>query len=106
MESPIVMPAASPMRPGRYSCPITTVIPKVPTVAAPTSTSNAMPRKGPANVKQKTRGGNTSIDATSIVRLPNLSARGPIVRVPAAPPKSISVRAVFPIAGDTSSTRS
>ena len=61
---------------------------------------------GPASVKQKMRGGSTSIEARSTVRLPNLSARGPIIRVPAAPPKSISVRAVFPSAGDTSSTRS
>ena len=46
IESPIVMPAASPMRPGRYSCPITTVMPNVPTVAAPTRTSIAIPKKG------------------------------------------------------------
>jgi hypothetical protein len=69
-------------------------------------TSKAIPTTGPARVKQKMRGGSTSIEVPRTVRLPNRSASGPIVSVPAAPPNSIRVRAVLPRAVDTSSTRS
>ena len=52
------------------------------------------------------RGGSTSIEAPTTVRLPKRSASGPMMSVPTAPPTSITVRATLPSAADTPSTRS
>src|SRR6202042_1818213 len=98
IDSPIVTPADTPSRPGRYSWPITIVTANVAIVAAPASAANPIATIGPDTMNPTTSGGITSIEPTSTVRRPNRSASGPPVRVPTAPPNSIALSATLPSA--------
>ena len=96
IESPIVTPEATPIRPGRYSWPITIVTAKVAIVAAPISAAEHGASSGPDSRKPTVSGGSTSIEPRSTLRRPKRSASGPPARVPMAPPASITDRAALP----------
>jgi hypothetical protein len=90
--------AETPRRPGRYSCPITIVTAKVAIVAAPARPAKTTAGTGPESRKPTISGGRVSIEPISTLRRPKRSASGPPIRVPRAPPRSITARAVMPAA--------
>src|SRR4051794_25614285 len=79
-----------------YSWPITIVTPNVPTTHVPTSASAIVPGTPPTRTNTRTSGPVASTLASSTVRGPNRSARGPSASVPTPPANSISASRWLP----------
>ena len=103
MAAPSVTPEAIPRRLGRYSCPSTTVIAKVPTTVNPTTAIRTNASPVGASMKAASAGPARARQASRIVRRPSRSATRPPITVPAAPAASMAVSAMLPAASEVPS---